>query len=107
VAIEAEAPVRDDNGGYVNTWAAIAGQESWPCEIAPLSGNALIAAAAAQSKVVARITMRLPPTFDSSMRLRELDTGVLYDVEAVLPDAVSGREYLTVLVSYGVNDGGR
>jgi SPP1 family predicted phage head-tail adaptor len=74
-----------------------------PAEIAPLSGREFIAAAATQSKVTARITIRHRPGIAPSMRVVHRDT--TYNVEAVLPDARSGIRHMTLLCSYGVNPG--
>ncbi|WP_220457324.1 phage head closure protein [Neisseria shayeganii] len=63
-------------------------------EVVPLSGQEFIAAAATQSNISVRMTIR--PT-----RISTQDTvthrGKGYNVRAVLPDPDSGREYYTLL----------
>jgi hypothetical protein len=37
--------------------------------------------------------------------MRAVHRGVTYNIEAVLPDKNSGREYLTLMVSGGLDEG--
>lgn len=74
-----------------------------PAEIAPLSGRELIAAAATQSKVAARIRIRYRPGVAPSMRVVHRETA--YGIEAVVPDRISGVEYLTLFCTAGVAEG--
>lgn len=67
--------------------------------IEPLSGRDFIAAQAAQSNVVARMVIRYNTLITAGMRVT--NNGKYYMVEAVLPDADSGREYMTLPVSEG------
>ncbi len=71
--------------------------------IEPLSARDFIAAQAVQSEVTARIVIRYREGVTAAMRIKH--AGRLYTIHGVLPDAKSGREYLTLPVSEGVNDG--
>lgn len=88
-------------GDRVTAWVNVAA--AVPVEIVPLSGREFLAAAASQSQVTSRITMRYRPGVTAAHRLRQGD--VVYNIEAVLPDNKSGREWLTLMCSQGVNDG--
>ena len=74
-----------------------------PAAVEFLSARELIAAQAVQSQIVARITVRYRDGLDASMRI--VYRGQYYDIAGVMPDKDSGREYLTLPVSVGVNDG--
>jgi SPP1 family predicted phage head-tail adaptor len=75
-----------------------------PTGIAYLSGRELISANAEHSQVVARLTVRYDSRFNFKQRAISND-GTIFNIEAVLPDLKSGKEYLTLLASYGLNDG--
>lgn len=97
-----QVDVDSDDGHAGESWADV-GAGLVPAEIAPLSGRELIAAQAVQSKVSTRIRIRWQPGVVASMRIVHRDD--VYDVEAVLEDPNSGRRWLTLLCSRGVNDG--
>lgn len=67
-----------------------------------LSAREFISAQSTQSEVVCRITIRYRE-IDATMRL--LHGGKIYNIEGILPDLKSGREYLTLPCSEGVNNG--
>lgn len=71
--------------------------------VTPLSGREFIQAKAAQSEVVGRIVIRYRSDIRAAMRGIHGDR--IYNIQAVLPDPKSGREYLTLPYSEGVNDG--
>lgn len=103
VSIEAVSEARNGSTGAVTrTWAEIA-NGGWWVAIEPLSARELIAAGAAQSKVVARITGRYRPDLTAKMRLNH--NGKIYNIEGILPDKDTGLEYITIPVSEGVNRG--
>jgi SPP1 family predicted phage head-tail adaptor len=103
VAIQRHNTARTSSGAVSSTgWTDVAGLESVPAAIEALSGRELIAAQAIQSKVSSRIMLRF---CDVQPAYRINQNGVIYNIEAILPDATSTREYLTVLVSNGVNEG--
>jgi SPP1 family predicted phage head-tail adaptor len=72
--------------------------------VEPLSAREFIAAQAGQSEITARVTIRYRPGIDATMRI--LHRGQVYNIHGPLPDPESGRHYLTLPVSMGVNDGG-
>jgi SPP1 family predicted phage head-tail adaptor len=71
--------------------------------IEALSAREFIAAQAAQSEITARVVMRYRPGVEATMRLKH--GADAYNIHGVLPDPDSGREWLTLPVSRGVNDG--
>lgn len=92
----------DSDGATVETWVD-AFNQAQPAEITPLSGKEFIAAQATQSKVNGRMKVRYRSEYKASMRA--LHRGAVYNVEAVLPDPDSGRDFLTLLTSTGVTEG--
>ena len=92
-----------DTGAEIRAWSDVAGCESVPCAIEPLSAREFIAAQSTQSQVVARIVMRYREGLDASMRI--VHKGKIYNPQGFLADADSGLEYFTIPVTQGVNDG--
>lgn len=84
-------------GEMVTAWADVA--QVWAA-ILPSSGREFIAAAAAQSEVQGKIVIRFRDDVDASMRI--VYRGKYFNILAVLPDAESGREHLTLMTSEGV-----
>jgi SPP1 family predicted phage head-tail adaptor len=80
-------------------WETVA--EVW-AEVAPLSSREFIAAQSVQSEVRAKITIRAR-AIEPTMRI--VHAGKVYNIAGVLPDNVSGQEYITLPVSEGVNAG--
>ncbi|HDZ55376.1 MAG TPA: head-tail adaptor protein [Pseudomonas xinjiangensis] len=74
-----------------------------PAAIEPLSAKEFVASQAVQSEVSARITIRYREGVTASMRILHNDR--IYNIEGVLPDPDSGRAWLTLPCSEGVNDG--
>lgn len=102
VAIEHQQHVQNPvTGEIVVSWIAL--HPDVPAAIEPLSAKEFIAAQALQSQVTTRITIRHRPSLDATMRINH--QGTIYNPVAFLPDAESGKEYLTALCSSGVNDG--
>tara|TARA_R110000850_G_scaffold9279_10_gene34390 strand:+ start:210 stop:548 length:339 start_codon:yes stop_codon:yes gene_type:complete len=101
--IERPTSEQDPNSGaIIEGWELVG--KAWMA-IEPLSVRGFIAANAAQSEVTGQLVMRYRPNLqiDSTMRVRH---GVkIYNIEGVLPDKDSGREYLTLPYSEGLNDG--
>ena len=91
-----------DTGAMKKSWELVG--KAW-MGIEPLSVRGFIAANAAQSEVTGQLVMRYRPSLqlDSTMRVRH--GGKIYNIEGVLPDKDSGREYLTLPYSEGLNDG--
>lgn len=102
--IDIQRPVRTQNsetGETVTTWESV-----WcgvPAEIAPSSAREFIASQSLQSDITARITIRWRDGVTADMRVKRGDT--IYNIAGVLPDPHSGREWITLPVSTGVNEG--
>jgi SPP1 family predicted phage head-tail adaptor len=88
-------------GETVPVWLTFAA--NLPAAIEPLSVRETMAAAAVQSQLVARIVIRYRAGIDATMRVKHGST--VYNIEGVLADADTGRDYLTLPCSAGVNDG--
>lgn len=95
--VKTQSPV---TGAVVNGWADV--DELW-ANVADLSARDFVAAQAWQSEVTTRITIRWRD--DVTDKHRILYRGRVYDIQGVLEDDKSGREYLTLPCSRGVNDG--
>lgn len=98
-----QEPVKVQNpttGAVINTWRDVS--TIW-AEVSPLSAREFIAAQASQGEISTRITIRYRPGVTRKHRI--LFRGAIYNIEGVLPDPKSGREYLTLTCSEGVNDG--
>lgn len=90
-----------DTGETTDTWVDL--YTSVPAAIEPISVREFIASKAAQSEIVARITIRYRAGLDATMRI--VHNGKIYNPAGWLPDKESGLEYLTAPCSEGVNDG--
>lgn len=103
IALEQQVQAQDPATGDISvTWALVA--TVW-ANVQPLSAREFIAAQATQAQVDTKITLRYRDGITAAMRARELSRGTLYNINGVLPDNVSGREWVTLVCSSGVNDG--
>lgn len=93
-------PPLDTNGEQVDDWETFA--TVWGA-IYPVSAREFVQSQAVQEEVVARMTIRYRADVDSTVRIRH--GGKIYNIAGVLPDPESGREYLTLPVTQGVNEG--
>lgn len=84
-------------GEMVPSWHTVA--DVW-AEIVPMSGREFLSSGAEQSEVRGRMVIRYREDVDASMRV--LYRGKQYNIFAVLPDAESGREHLTLMTGEGV-----
>ncbi|WP_394243902.1 phage head closure protein [Halopseudomonas laoshanensis] len=101
VTLQSAGRVQDpDSGAMVPGWLEV--RKQW-ASIEPLSANAFIAAQSVQSKVSVRIVMRYRDDINTAWRI--VHKGRIYNIEGALPDADSGREYITLPCSEGVNSG--
>jgi SPP1 family predicted phage head-tail adaptor len=91
------------DGSRDEQWVPAFGGQMIPVSIEPLSGRELIAAQAVQSRISSRVVMRYRPGITAAMRM--LHRGTIYNIEAPIPDPVTGVDSITLLVSSGVNDG--
>lgn len=101
VTIQEPVKVQNHETGSVNnSWRDVA--TVW-AEVSPLSAREFVAAQASQGEVTTRIVIRYRAGVTRKHRI--LFRGGIYNIEGVLPDPKSGREYLTLPCSEGVNDG--
>lgn len=101
--IQIEAPVTSqdaESGEPITSWQLVA--EVWG-SVEPLSAREFVQSQATQAEIVARITLRRHDALVPTMRL--IHRGLIYNPEGFLPDMASGREYLTIPCSTGLNDG--
>jgi SPP1 family predicted phage head-tail adaptor len=102
VDIEQQTYTQNSQTGEMTlTWTTFA--QSIPASIEPLSAREFIQAAAVQSDVTTRIVIRYRTGVTAAMRIKHGAT--LYNIRGVLPDKVTGREYITLPCSEGVSDG--
>lgn len=111
VRIDRRVESRDVYGGVALTWAPLTGVAAtstvWAA-IEPLSVREFITAAAQESQISARITIRARPGLDATLRLVHIVNGVdgpIYNPAGFLSDKDSGLEYVTAPCSEGTNDG--
>lgn len=98
--VDLQEPVttQDPETGEMETvWTTVA--RPW-AKIAPMSGREFVAAAAEQSEVRGKITIRYRGDCDATMRV--VHRGKWYAIHAVLPDAESGIEHLTLMTGEGM-----
>lgn len=102
VTIQARTNAQDPaTGETVITWS-----DAWTniaAAIEPLSARERVAAQAQRTEVTARITIRALPLLTTQHRL--LHNGQIYNIDGVIPDPDSGKEWMTLLVAEGVSDG--
>lgn len=92
IILQRNAAVQDQTTGeLVPLWIDVA--TVW-AQIVPLSGREFIAAQATQAGVTARIVIRAR---DVDPAMRVVHGADIYNIHAVLPDPVSGREYVTLM----------
>lgn len=78
--------------------------EKCPAAVEPLSSREFIAAKAEQIEATGRMVIRYRPGVLATMRI--LYRGQIYTIVGPpLADAISGKDYLSILVSTGVNNG--
>lgn len=71
--------------------------------IHPLSAAEFVAGQQIASQVTTRITIPYIAGITAKMRIRNGST--VYNIQGVIPDPESGREWITLACSSGVNDG--
>jgi SPP1 family predicted phage head-tail adaptor len=102
VDIQAAGQTQDPSTGeMVDGWSDVASKV--PASVEPVSGREFIASQAAQSEITSRIVIRYRPGLSTTMRV--IHRGLIYNIEGILPDKDSGKEYLTLMCSGGVNEG--
>lgn len=102
IDIEQRADAQDPvTGEMVPAWSVFA--SAVPAAIEPVSVREFVAGQAVQSEVTTRIVVRYRPGLDPSMRIRHGSR--IYNPQGFLADVDSGRDYLTIPCSEGVNEG--
>lgn len=102
VDIEQRADVQDaTTGALTPAWTTVVADV--PAAIEPLSVREFLGGQALQSQVTTRIVIRHRAGLDASMRIRH--GARIYNPQGFLADPDSGREYLTIPCSEGVNEG--
>lgn len=95
VVIEQPVQFQDPITGEITSfWAPVAETKA---SILPLSSRELIAAQQTQSRQNTNIQIRYRYGITSAMRVREVATGMVYEIHGVQPDNISGREWLTLV----------
>ena len=89
-----------ETGAVINGWRDVV--TTW-AEITDLSAREFIAAQAVNSSITTRIVIRFRRGVTSRNRI--VHQGVIYNIAGALADNKSGKEYLTIPCSMGVNDG--
>lgn len=98
VALQSPGTTQDaTTGEMIEHWATVA--EVW-AEVVPMSAREFQAAAAEQSEVRGRMTIRYRDDVDATMRV--MHRGKVYAIHGVMEDADSMREHLTLMVGEGV-----
>lgn len=87
-------------GAVTDDWADV--KKLW-ASVVDLSARDLVAAQAGQSEVTTRITIRWRDDITDKHRI--IYRNRIYNIAGVLEDDKSGKEYLTLPCSRGVNDG--
>lgn len=104
IDIQQKVVGRDPKTGEMleEQWVAV--WEKCPAAFEPLSSREFLAAKAEQAEATARVVIRYRPGVLATMRI--LYRGEIYSIVGPpLADAVSGKDYLSILVATGVNDG--
>ncbi len=99
ITIEEYKATIDEFGGEVKTWKTY---KKTRAKISPFSGREFMESQSIQSKVNSRIVVRFDEKIIPKMRITYRDK--IYNIEAVLEDNKSLREYQTLLCSDGVID---
>jgi SPP1 family predicted phage head-tail adaptor len=99
VTIQQHVTGTDELGGPIDTWEDVA--TVW-ANIRHLSGAESIRSDVSVSEVKASIRIRF--RMDVTAAMRAVYGTTIYDIRAVLPDAV-GREYCDLVCAEGANNG--
>lgn len=102
VTIQRQAQTQDPQTGELTvTWEDVATVRA---AVEPISAREFLAAQEPNAKITSLVTIRHLEGVDASMRV--VYRGKRYNIHGVREDMDSGREYLTLPVSEGVNDQG-
>lgn len=92
VTIEEQTKTQDSTGSIVVSWSEFAAVRA---AIEPISGREFFSASQVQSSVTTRIRIRY--LADVTPKMRVIHGSDTYDIEAVLPDARSGRHQMDLM----------
>ena len=102
--IEEQSQTQDGTTGAITVaWETVATVYG---AIEPLSVRNFLAADAVQSKIEANIRIRYRSDINASMRIVDVATDQIYNIAGLLPDSKTGRHFLLIPVSRGVNNVG-
>lgn len=101
IDIDEKIETQDGNGDPVVTWKPFARRV--PAAIEPLSAKEFLSLNQPVAQGSARIVIRWMAGVLPTMRARHGET--IYNILGVLSDRESGRDYLTLPVSRGTNEG--
>lgn len=91
-------------GGFDTFGAPLEGWETVfknvPASVEHLSARDLIAASETHYKTTARIVVRYRKGLDPTMRI--IHRGEVYKINGLIPDLISGLEYITIPVTKGM-----
>lgn len=97
---------QDSDANLIESWVdAFDVNPRMPCEVVPLNGRELLAAAAVQSRAIVKITCRYRAGFSVKMRATD-EFGSVYNLESMLQDSHSGKRWIIFTASTGANAGG-
>ncbi|EDM47758.1 phage head closure protein [Marinobacter algicola] len=101
ITIQKPAQVQDPTTGEMGPgWETV--KSVW-AEKRPSSAREFKQSQAGQSEITGEFQIRYREGIDATMRI--LHKGKVYNIEGVLEDNESGRQWLTLPYSEGVNDG--
>lgn len=104
VIIETQIKAQDSTGSIVSSWSSFADVRA---SIEPIAGREFFSASQVQSNVNTRIRIRYLDGVTPKMRV--VHGSDYYDIQAVLPDARSGRHEMDLMCvkrgSQGFRDG--
>lgn len=103
IRFETPALMQDgENGEMVPGWSLV--REKVPAAYEALSARDVFAAQTANSEATGRFVIRHWPGLLATMRI--IHRGLIYSIQGQpIPDPDSGLEYVTIMVTTGVNDG--
>lgn len=102
IEIQYKVDAQDSTTGeMVTVWTKFVGP-IWAA-VDFMSAREFMAANAVQSEIVGRVTIRYREGVTAAMRV--VYNNVAYNIVGVLPDNETGREYITMPVTAGVNLG--
>lgn len=109
IHIDERVTSQDEHGEPIVTWTPWATNE--PAQIADISGREFFAGQGIAAEVTTRITIRWRSGLVPTMRIRHVvEDGSppvvdYYDIKRMLRDQESGRDFVTMMCTRGVNEG--